>query len=140
GPTLNAMIRGKIAIVLMIVPLLVAIAIGYWESASQKTFRSISRVAMLPVQLNNGAPDELARELTDAVHEYNGKDNLRIESAADTNSADAVIEATITRDAGIVSLELRLIESATRRVLWRKVYQSSAAQSAQLMQNAARAL
>jgi TolB-like protein len=124
----------------MIVPLLVAIAIGYWESASQKTFRSISRVAMLPVQLNNGAPDELARELTDAVHEYDGKENLRIESTADTNSADAVIEATITRDAGIVSLELRLLEGARRRVLWRKVYQSSAAQSPQLMQNAARAL
>src|SRR5689334_22804747 len=56
----KVMIRGKIAIVLMIVPLLVAIAIGYWESASEKTFRSISRLAMLPVQLNNGAPDELA--------------------------------------------------------------------------------
>jgi hypothetical protein len=135
------MIRGKIAIVLMIVPLLVAIAIGYWESAPRNGYRNISRVAMLRVQLKNGAPDELAHKLIDAVREQcDGKDNLKIESDAQADAADALIESTITQDAGIVELELRLIDAATRKVLWRQVYQTSQTQSAELMHNAAQAL
>jgi hypothetical protein len=135
------MIRGKIAIVLMIVPLLVAIAIGYWESAPRSGFRNISRVAMLSVQLKNGAPGELARTWVNAVRqECDGKDNVKIESGAQTDGVDALVESSITQDAGLVELEVRLLDASTQRVLWRQVYQSSRTQSDQLMQSAARAL
>ena len=96
---------------------------------------------MLPVQLKNGAPDELARTLAAAVREEcDGKENVKIQSGAPTDNADAFVEATITQDAGIVELELRLLEASTRKVLWRQVYQGSRIQSDELMQSAARAL
>ena len=63
------MIRAKIAIVLMIVPLIFAIAISYWPSPPAKGFPDISHIVMLRPELR-GAQNELAAALGAAIQEH----------------------------------------------------------------------
>src|SRR5262245_6935509 len=109
------MIRAKVAIVLMIVPLLIAIAIGYWESSPREGFRDISSVVLARTDLR-GASDDQASALAAAIRECcEGKENLRFITEG---SADAVLQTTITEDAGLMELELRLVDFRTRKTLW----------------------
>src|SRR5262245_47908472 len=133
------MIRAKVAIVLMIVPLVLAIAIRYWPSPPARGFPEISHIVMLRPELR-GAQTELATALGAAIQEHcNGKENLRIveigpdvtvkpkadpAAIAQTYGADALLLSAITLDAGLIELDLQLVHAKTRKILWRDTYQT----------------
>ena len=136
------MIRAKIAIVLMIVPLLLAIAIRYWPSSRAKSLPEISRIAMLAPEVHGEQKrQDVAGDLTAAIRDNcDGKENLRILASSEGQAADALLQSAITLDAGLIEIDLQLVDPRTNRILWRDAYQAKQDHSTELMRTAAQSL
>ena len=141
------MIRAKVAIVLMIVPLLAAIGIRYWPSAPPKGLPGISRIVMVDAVLY-GAQDrgDLVNAFIAAIQECcNGKNNLIIvlpqaNQSQFVDNPDALLQTAITLDAGLIEVDLQLVQPKTGKILWRDAFQAKQSRSAELMRSAAQSL
>ncbi len=129
-----------IASALMIVPLLLAAVINYWPSTDMAG--TISSVVVLPAKVFGAA--DLAY-LGDAVstaisRNLAGTGDLKVEipptvlevermngdlnKLANAYQTSVLVITALTVDAGIFELDLQVIDSKTRRVIWKNAYQS----------------
>ena len=135
------MIRAKIAIVLMIVPLLLAIAIRYWPSSRARSLSEISRIAMLAPEVHGQERQDVAGDLAAAIRDCgDGKENLRILASSESQAADALLQSAVTLDAGLIEIDLQLVDPRTNSILWRDAYQAKQDHSTELMRTAAQSL
>ena len=146
-------LRTKIAIALMIVPLLLAIAIRYWPGRTGHGLPEISNVLLVRTELRGPGADAYVAPLMAAIRKScDGVGNVRIlpandgplpaiaddlAAAAGEHHADALLVSAITTDAGLLEIDLQLLQPNDRRTLWKDAYQSAQAQSTDLIQYAA---
>jgi hypothetical protein len=136
-------LRAKIAIVLMIVPLLAAIAVRYWPKHTGRGLSEVSRVVMQDPRLVGGPErTDLAAAWISAVRaECDGKDNLSIATPSTAGGeGDAVLQSAITLDAGLIEIDVQLVHPKTGKILWRDAYQARQTQTAELMRSAAQSV
>src|SRR5262245_26131425 len=134
--------RTKVAILLMIVPLLLAIGIRFWPSQSSKGFPDVSRILLVRTEVRGTAGKDLADTLTQAIRtNCDGKLGVAIlpstgtieapdkgaslAAMAKAHAADALLFTAITGDAGLIEVDLQLIRPDTGQILWRDAYQAS---------------
>jgi hypothetical protein len=136
--------KGWIAAALIVLPLVIAAAIAYWPT----TPAEVTSVVIPPPDVH-GRTDisELERELPGILAErLRQASKLQVklaEKAIDVNEAgefDAVIITTLTEDAGIVQLNVQVINPRTRTEIWNNAYQSPRQQFRDMMRVAGDAL
>ncbi len=120
--------RGWIAAALIVVPLLIAAVIAYWPA---KPVEVTNVVITQPDVHGRGDISELAKDLPARLAEQlREAPKLKVQVAEknlDANEAtafDAVIITTLTEDAGIVQLNVQVINPRTRTEIWNNAYQS----------------
>jgi len=112
-----------LTVVLIVLPLVITAVIKYLPALTEH--QNISSVGIMNPRLI--VPKEflylesdVARRLRAAVAEVPG-----LQLRETNEGVDAFIEPTLTIDAGIVQLNLRIIQASTKRVVFNTPYQSS---------------
>jgi hypothetical protein len=143
--------RAALAAMLIFLPLLVTALFKYLPALT--THQRITSVAILhprfigPEQFMY-LENDVAQKLHDALAEMPGltlRDfpaKIEGDMAQEVSAAglDALIAPTLTIDAGIVQLDLQVIEARTRRVIFKTPYASSLDNYPEMMKAAAAAL
>jgi hypothetical protein len=120
--------KGWIAAALIVVPLLIAATISYWPAKPIE----VTNVVIPPPDVH-GRGDisdlaiDLATRLADQLRETPKLKVHVAEKNLDANEAaafDAVVITTLTEDAGIVQLNVQVIDPRTRTEIWSNAYQS----------------
>jgi hypothetical protein len=133
----NMFTKSSGVVALIIVPLLIAAAITYWPSERIP----LSTVVILPPDLHSqndvsGLAEEIPAALAGQLENI---PRLRVEvtdKAIDAEHAaafDAVVITTLTEDAGIVQLNIQVVNPGTRREIWSNSYQSSRGQFSEML-------
>ena len=129
--------NGRIAAALIVVPLIIAAVIAYWPTKPVE----ITSVVIPPPGVH-GRTDisDLAKELPDILAErLRMAPKLKVKvaekdlGANEAAAFDAVIITTLTEDAGIVQLNVQLVNPRTRTEIWNNAYQSSQQQFQDMM-------
>lgn len=132
--------RTTLAIALIVLPLAITAIVKYLPALTKRP--NITSVAVLHPHLIARPEfmylgDDVAKRLHDALAEIPGMQvrDLQTEDmtqvggsfaqAANGPAADALIVPTLTVDAGIMQLNLQVIEAGSKRVLFNTPYQSS---------------
>jgi len=95
-----------------------------------------------------GAQDrgDLVNAFIAAIRECcNGKNNLIIvlpqaNQSQFVDNPDALLQTAITLDAGLIEVDLQLVQPKTGKILWRDAFQAKQSRSAELMRSAAQSL
>jgi hypothetical protein len=129
--------KGWIAAALIILPLIIAAAIAYWPTKPVE----VRSVVILPPDVHGRSDiSDLAEELPALLAEQLRqlpKLKLQIaETNLDSSEAaafDAAIITTLTEDAGIVQVNLQVVNPQTRTEIWNNAYQSPRQQFRDMM-------
>jgi len=143
--------RAVLAATLILLPLIVTAFFKYLPALTKQ--RHISSVAILHPRLIGPEQfkyleNDVARRLHDALAEMPGLTvrDLPSTSAGDVvqevsaEGIDALLVPTLTIDAGIVQLDLQVIEARTRKVIFKTPYAGSLDNYPEMMKAAAAAL
>src|SRR5262245_24606269 len=137
----KGMVRWIATIMLMIVPLLLAIALRYWPSHSSNGFPEILRVLVLePKVIGPDHHRDLAAAFPETIRkhcEQIGGPIVLTPPAASDSPTDALLQSVLTFDAGLVEVDLQLVSAETHKILWRNSYQGKQNQYMELLKLAA---
>ena len=136
--------RIKVALVISFV-LLPVIGIALLKYSQPRRIDSVSAISILPVRIvGNFQPTE---DATAVIHEaLSGIEGVRIQpppstaQIADAGGADALVVTVLTADAGIVQLDVQIVDAGSGRVLYNNSYHSPRDQYPQMLRAAATAL
>jgi hypothetical protein len=147
--------RTAVAIILILLPLVITAVVKYLPALMEH--QHVSSLAILHPRLIGPKEfiyleDDVAKQLHDALAEIPGlllrelpaEDITQVggdlAQAANRAGASALIVSVLTVDAGIVQLNLQVIEARSRRVVFNTPYQSSIANYPNMMKAAGAAL
>ena len=129
--------KGWIAAALIVLPLIIAAAIAYWPTKPVE----VRSVVILPPDVHGRSDiSDVAAELPALLAEQLRqlpKLNVQIaEKNLDSTEAaafDGAIITTLTEDAGIVQLNVQVVNPRTRTEIWNNAFQSSQQQFQDMM-------
>jgi hypothetical protein len=136
--------KGWIAAALILVPLLIAATIAYWPAKPIE----VTSVVIAPPDVHGRSDiSDLAEELpTLLAEQLRQLPKLKVQIAEknlDSNGAaafDAVIITTLTEDAGIVQVNVQVVNPRTRTEIWDNTYQSPRQQFRDMMRVAGKSV
>lgn len=143
--------RAALAVTLILLPLIVTALFKYLPALTNQ--QHISSVALLHPRLIGPEQfryleNDVAQRLHDALaetpgltlHDLPAKTEGDVFQDVSAEGTDALIVPTLTIDAGIVQLDLQVIEAQTRKVIFKTPYASSLDNYPEMMKAASAAL